>query len=257
MFELVRGALLSLPSGWDATQFRPEHPATTYPDFKREVLNEAGRGTGAPLNVVSGNSSGYNFSSGRLDHLPYHRGLRVDRQDFQLVVADPVFMAWYDEAIQTDQIPADIASIDEWEWNWNYDGFDSIDQNKDAMADDMRMANGSATYSQVCNDEGDDWQENLAQLAKEVEAFRAVGLKHPYELKTGSVSAPAPAQQPVDQSQPADQTNEDKLRYALAECSVPDHVAELVIAEYLGTPKPPTRPHRNGHANGHYAGGRN
>jgi capsid protein len=74
LVELVRGALVTLPEQWDAQQFEPRQPTANYGDFKRELLNEAGRGPGAPLNVVTGNSSGYNFSSGRLDHLPYQRG---------------------------------------------------------------------------------------------------------------------------------------------------------------------------------------
>jgi capsid protein len=94
LVELVRGALVTLPEQWDAQQFEPRQPTANYGDFKRELLNEAGRGPGAPLNVVTGNSSGYNFSSGRLDHLPYQRGIRIDRDDLRTIVLDPTFIAW-------------------------------------------------------------------------------------------------------------------------------------------------------------------
>ena len=60
--------LLTMPEGWDATQFKPEQPTSSYKEFKGEILNEMGRCLNAPFNVIAGNSSGYNYSSGRLDH---------------------------------------------------------------------------------------------------------------------------------------------------------------------------------------------
>jgi len=197
LIELVRGTLLTLPENWDAKQFKPEQPHTGHAEFKHENLNEAGRCVGAPLNVVSGNSSGYNFSSGRLDHLPYHRGLKVDRAEFRMTVLDPVLLAWHEEdRLVAPEIYGSLPPIEEWSWSWQYDGFDEIDQNKDAQADDMRMGNGSATYSKVSSSEGDDWQENLNQLAKEIAAFRAKGLMHPYEIKMAAAMPPEPAAPP-------------------------------------------------------------
>lgn len=180
MIELIRGTLMSLPDGWEAQQMKSEQPTTTYPEFKRELLNEAGRGSGAPLNVVSGNSSGYNFSSGRLDHVPYHRDKRVERFDFRLIVADPVFVEWHREAAAIEgYLPGNLPPIDEWLWTWNYDGFDGIDHVKDADADDIRLKNGTATYAEVLAEYGQDWQEVFEQLAREKAYAEKLGLPWP------------------------------------------------------------------------------
>lgn len=180
MVELVRGTLMSVPEGWEATQMKANQPATTYPEFKKEVLNEAGRGSGAPLNVVSGNSSGYNFSSGRLDHVPYHRDKKVERFDFRLMVNDPVFLMWHAEAsLISGYLPADLPPIEEWLWTWNYDGFDGIDHVKDADADDIRLKNGTSTYSEVLAEYGQDWQETFEQLAREKAYAEKLGLPWP------------------------------------------------------------------------------
>ncbi len=178
--EMVRGALMTLPFGYDATQFDAKQPTTTYPEFKREILNESGRATGKPLNVVSGNSSGYNFSSGRLDHLPYQRGIRITRNDLRLLVLDRIFRdGWYPEALLVGQIPEGLPPIEEWTWSWNWDGFDSIDQNKDANADDSRIKNGTSTYAEILAEYGQDWQQVFEQLAREKAYAEKLGLPWP------------------------------------------------------------------------------
>ncbi len=60
--------------GWKIGQVRAEQPTTAYGDFKHEIINEIARPLQMPFNVAAGNSSGYNYVSGRLDH---QRGVRV------------------------------------------------------------------------------------------------------------------------------------------------------------------------------------
>ena len=51
-----------------------------------------------PFNVAAGNSSGYNYASGRLDHQTYYKSIRVDQAHLECVVLDRVLAAWLDEA---------------------------------------------------------------------------------------------------------------------------------------------------------------
>ena len=176
MFEMVRGALLTLPAGHKAEQFESKNPSTGYGEFKREVLNESGRSNSQPLNVVTGNSSGYNYSSGRLDHVPYHRHLRIQRFDVKLEILDPVLYAYEREARLTGTIGSDIPPIEEWQWCWNWDGFDSIDQNKDASADNSRLGDGTSTYAEVLSEYGQDWREVFEQRAREESYAKKLGL---------------------------------------------------------------------------------
>jgi capsid protein len=41
--ELEKRALLTMPGGWKMSQLQAEQPATTYAEFKREILNEIAR----------------------------------------------------------------------------------------------------------------------------------------------------------------------------------------------------------------------
>ncbi len=178
--EVVKQMLLTLPYGQEAQQMKAEHPTTTYAEFLREKLNEAGRGSGAPLNVVSGNSSGYNYSSARMDGLPWQRGCNIERYDFRNVVEDPVFLEWYAEGrMISGYLPEILSEPEEWTWSWHYDGFDSIDQNKDATADDTRLRNGTTTYAEIFSAYGQDWQEEFEQMARERDAAKKLGLPWP------------------------------------------------------------------------------
>ena len=167
--ELARGTLLTLPPKTRATQFRPEQPTTTFADFKRENLADAGRPVGATLNVITGNSSGYNYSSGRLDHLIYHQGLIVDRDRLRDRVLDPLFIAWLYEASRIPGfLPADLPSIADWTWEWYWDGFASIDPQKDAAASQTMLAIGLTTLAEEYAAFGQDWEEQVTQRVREM-----------------------------------------------------------------------------------------
>jgi len=88
------------PEGWEPMQIKAEQPATTYAEFKREILNEIARCLNMPFNVAACNSSGYNYSSGRLDHQTYHKSVRVEQDHLEDVVLDRILYMWLAEAVQ-------------------------------------------------------------------------------------------------------------------------------------------------------------
>lgn len=202
-FEMVRGSLMSTPAGWKASQFKPEQPATTFAEFERTKLNEAGRSCGAPLNVTTGNSTDYNFSSGRLDHVPYHRGAWIDRDDFRLVVLKPIFSAWATEATQiTGYLPAGLPPVAEWKVSWQWDGFAEIDEAKGAQAKQIKLATGQSSLSGVLAEDGEYWRDMVDQLAIEIEYCKSKGVPHP--IFSTSAAATAESGLPPDNTNPAD-----------------------------------------------------
>ena len=81
--EIERRMGVFLPSGWEPSQVKAEQPATTYGEFKKELLNEIARCLNMPFNIAAGNSAGYNYSSGRLDHQMYFKSIEVDRREIE------------------------------------------------------------------------------------------------------------------------------------------------------------------------------
>lgn len=180
---LSRMNLLTLPEGWDATQFKAEQPTGTYKEFKGEILNEMGRCLNAPFNVVAGNSSGYNYSSGRLDHQIYHRSLWIERERMRSRVLDRLLLAWLDEYLLIPEAdggaPHGLPAVEAWEWDWHWDGFASIDPVKDATAAETRLKLGLSTLMEEAAADGKDWEEQIEQQARERQRKAELGIPEP------------------------------------------------------------------------------
>lgn len=178
--ELERNALVSLGAGQHMKQMDAKQPVSNYPDFKGEVLTEIGAPMCMPKGVISGDSSSYNYSSGRLDRSPYHRMIRVDRTRMESRVLDPLCMMWLEEAmfVQGDMFDG-LPPFSEWEWLWFWDGFDSIDAVKDATADQLNLANGTTTLDEIYAESGQDWEEHVMQRAAEIELQTELGIIQP------------------------------------------------------------------------------
>ncbi|GIW78784.1 MAG: hypothetical protein KatS3mg105_0591 [Gemmatales bacterium] len=130
--ELERGMMTTLPAGMKASQMRPEQPATTYGDFKNHLLREIGRCLGTPFNVVSGDSSSYNYSSARLDHQTYFKSIRVEQAQLECVVLDRLLAAWLDEAaLIPGFLPANLGPFADWPHQWFWYGHEHVDPAKE------------------------------------------------------------------------------------------------------------------------------
>ncbi|MFV0442867.1 MAG: phage portal protein [Planctomycetaceae bacterium] len=133
--ELERNVLLTMPGGWKMSQLHAEHPSGTYAEFKHEVLNEIARCLNMPFNIAAGNSSGYNYASGRLDHQTYFKAIRVEQSHIEAVVLDRILAAWLDEAVLIPGLlPTGVGSIADWPHQWFWDGHEYVDPAKEANA---------------------------------------------------------------------------------------------------------------------------
>jgi lambda family phage portal protein len=173
---IPEGGLKSLPHGWDAKAFDPGTNTTNYKEYVGEKHGELGRPVGAPYNVTVGNSSGYNYSSGRLDHVPYHRLVWIERHRLELIGLKKIFAEWYAEAFLLGMIPADLPPLSEWDIVWQWDAFDSIDPNKDAEAWEKLLTLQVTTRTEICAARGLRFREVVDTLAAEEAYMRSKGL---------------------------------------------------------------------------------
>ncbi len=177
--ELERRMATVLPGGWKLGQVHAEQPATTYGEFKKEILNEIARCLNMPFNVACGNSSGYNYASGRLDHQTYYKSIRVDQDHFGLAVLDQVLRAWLDEAILISELlPLWMRTVAfrELKHQWFWDGQEHVDPAKEANAQSTRLQNHTTTLAYEYARQGRDWESELRQRAKEVTLMTELGL---------------------------------------------------------------------------------
>lgn len=162
--ELHRNMLLTMPGGWKMAQLDPKQPATTYADFKKEILNEIARCLNMPYNVAAGNSSGYNYASGRLDHQTYFKSIRVDQQFTGIRVLDRVLRCWLDEyALEFGELRYRGKALPPHQWFW--DGMEHVDPAKEANAAATRMGHGISHPSAEWARLGRDFHNERARAA--------------------------------------------------------------------------------------------
>ena len=190
-FEMDRNTWLTMPHGWNAKQFKAEHPTSTYAEFKHEILNEIARTVGMPFNIAAANSSEYNYASGRLDHQSFFRSIVVRRKRLAETVLDPLFKAWLSEMFHIKAFPGRLKqammpsgtllgrarrATRAPDHSWFWDGSEHVDPAKEAKAQEIRLGNLTTTLAAEYARQGKDWEKEITQRAKEMDLLKTLGL---------------------------------------------------------------------------------
>lgn len=165
--DFERNMVTSMPDGWDAVQMKAEHPISSYEMFVNMVLREIGRLLNVPFGIVAGDHSKYNYSSARLDVTGYDENKKYDRKQLCIRVLNPLHYEWLLEVAK--RRPDVKRKLDEGKVSltWKFTNRPSIDPQKDANVDDIRLKNGTTTYSEIFAVRGLDYREQFAQRAQE------------------------------------------------------------------------------------------
>jgi len=179
---------VAMPEGWKGHQLKAEQPTSTYTAFYDAKVNEAARCLSMPFNVAKGNSSSYNYASGRMDYQVYHRKIAIERREIEETILDNLFDSW--ETIDRLTFPEDYDFVFSTDHSWMWDGFAHVDPAKESAAQASRLASGTTTLQDECAAQGKDYELVLRQLGHEAR------LKEKYGL--GSPAAPAQLHAPED-----------------------------------------------------------
>ena len=176
VIELEKRMATTLPDGWKLGQIKAEQPATTYAEFKREILDEIGRCLKLPLTSSRAIRVEHNYASGRLDHQTYFKSLRIEQAHLGRVVLDRIFAAWIAEAALLTDVcrPATLMRMLPHQWFW--DGTEHVDPAKEANAQATRLASNTTTLAYEYARQGKDWETELRQRAKEQALMKELGL---------------------------------------------------------------------------------
>jgi lambda family phage portal protein len=172
-----RGMMTTLPAGHKLNGFDPKQPQTTYEMFQEKCLGEACRPLNYPLNLALGTSQKFNFSSSKLDHINYRNGLTVERGQCSRAVLEPMFRAWFEEAVLCGAVPVWEGGLTPPPHEWHWPGFESIDPAADATADQTTLAGGQQTWREFWAKRGKDWRDVMAQQAAEQAEIERLGLE--------------------------------------------------------------------------------
>lgn len=166
-FTLENGQMVIMPKGWDMNQVKAEHPGTTFPEFKKELIAEEARSLGMPYNVAAGTSEGFNFASGRLDSMSFDKDVFIRQSQVNRRINDPMFTRWFREARTIPLFLPEKVRIPGYvpRYGWFYDGKTTIDEQKKANADEKNLRNGVANHPSLYAAQGLDYRTEFKKIA--------------------------------------------------------------------------------------------
>ncbi|MEM9656959.1 MAG: phage portal protein [Planctomycetota bacterium] len=190
--ELEMRAMLTLPAGWKLGQMKAEQPVTTFEEFRNAIWNEAARCVLMPFNIAAGNSAGYNFASGRLDHQAFDLAIDTDRCDCEDEVLERVFEAWLREYLsEMSGIAAsdiDLSLYDQHSWYWPPK--EHVDPQKQANATKTLWDLALISDDDYLFERGVDPDEHEEALSRQMARRRRLGLPLPGGASAGSDDEP-------------------------------------------------------------------
>jgi len=188
--SIRRDMFMFLPAGMKPFQMKSEHPSAMYAEFKHEILNEIARILNLPYNIAALNSSGYNYSSGRLDHQVFFKSVYADQIDINKSVLDArVWQAWLDEYILNNTWVLETEEFKNYgtvPHTWFWDGYEDVDPVKEALANEKNYKNKMVTLSQIYGRKGKDYEKELRQYARELELMKELGITQEEALQLAS-----------------------------------------------------------------------
>lgn len=151
-----------------------KRPNQAFPDFEATVLRHCATGLGWSYEQMTQDWTKTNYSSARAALMEVWKFLTARRDHFTAGTATPIFALWLEDALDIGLIvppPGTPGLYEAWDcWiscRWTGPGRGWIDPVKEAQASETRMAIGISTLQQEAADQGQDWEDVLAQLARE------------------------------------------------------------------------------------------
>ncbi|MGN1274612.1 MAG: hypothetical protein ACI4UF_08475, partial [Thermoguttaceae bacterium] len=173
------GGMTFLAQGMEATQVKSEHPTSAFHDNKMTYLSEIGAGVGEPRNVVTADSSSYNFSSAQLDYMMFYRWAGACQTKLHSILQRMLAAAVASAAesgnadaqrILTQYDPNDIPA------DWFFPQIlEQVDRIQNASAEVQLLQAGLMTQKEYCKRHGLDYTKHLEQLKYEKSLLQNIG----------------------------------------------------------------------------------
>jgi lambda family phage portal protein len=163
--HLFPGESLEFPS--------PTHPNANSDAFHAWMHRHCARGLNTSYEEFSGDFSRVTYSSARASIDVAWKYVTGKRAGFVNRLATLMMRAWLDEAVTRGRI-VPPEGIDYWQnraaltkADWIGAGKMVIDELKSAKANETKLVTGESTLADICADNGDNWEDQLEQRARE------------------------------------------------------------------------------------------
>lgn len=192
--EIEAGTVGVLPPGWDLAEFKGNYPDGEFPSFAKALMKGGAVGLGVSYSGLTGDVEGANFSSLRDGRGEERDSWRMFQRDIWETLHDEVFRRWLPIAILSGRLALPFTALDRLDLAaWRARGWPSVNPKDDAVMTDSDLGNMLRAPSEIVAERGGDWDETVAQFARDVEALRAAGLPLPQAFGPKSTPTGQPA----------------------------------------------------------------
>ena len=162
-----------------------EHPSTAYGEHRSAVLGRIARGLSSSWEELTGDFSKTSYSSARASIDVADRSGKAKKASFVDRVANMMFGLWFYEALVKNRVSAVDPQFILSDWRnqqaaamckWVGAARITIDPLKAAKAREINLKNGVTTLAEVCAEDGNDFEEVIAQRKREHEMLIDAGL---------------------------------------------------------------------------------
>lgn len=188
--KLEPGIIEYLPTGKQITFANP--PSTEgYDVYTRTILRAVATGYGVTYEMMTGDLSNVNFSSGRMGWIEFHRLItRFQELLFIPQFCDPVW-DWFMEAAV---IGLQLRSTQVTSATWTAPRREMIDPVKEVQGMKEQMRTGLIPWQEMVRQNGYDPEEVLQMLSDDKKAFDGAGLKFEWDPEVPLKGSAAPGE---------------------------------------------------------------
>ncbi|HET6441990.1 MAG TPA: phage portal protein [Phycisphaerae bacterium] len=183
---LAPGQIEYLREGEDISFIAPTNPGRDFEAFIKRLIRMIAAAVGLPYELAAKDYSESNYSNSRMASLDGRDVFEDMRAYVSGTLCQPVWELVLEEGVLRGVVPEagyDVAGETYSRTRWGGRGWPSVDPEKDAAGDLLKLRIGSTTVSDLCNREGADWKDNFKQREEE-EAERArAGLPPLFDTK--------------------------------------------------------------------------
>lgn len=188
---MPRRGLLLLGNGLKASQMKVDPPGANLKDFHDLNVTIAGASTMTPRNIATNDSSAYNFSSARLDHILYDQWVGYLRRHLKTLLSK-VFTIWLASNIDDPAIDALVTvsgNILAVPHDWYFQDT-VLDEETNTKVICQKIACNLMSYKDYYASQGKDWEVEFQQIAVEQKRMQELGITPADQADT--TPAPSP-----------------------------------------------------------------
>jgi len=178
--ELSPGKVIYLTPEEDMATFAPQNNGnTTYGIYMENVLRSISASLNLCYEIVAKDFSKTNYSSARASLLEARRYFRIRQKWIARKLCQPTWELLIEEAYLRGDIDLPQFYERKFDWlsaEWIGEGWEWVDPEKEVKALNLSLETGIATYSDICANQGKDWEEQFEQRKREQDKAEELGI---------------------------------------------------------------------------------